>query len=110
MLSKSLMTLSFEMPFLVRQFELKNMTAVEVAAAVAVALTPEGRVLVEAEAVAEVEAEARAKANLLKLSLQSAQDLVQGLCLLSLVLGQKDVLSQDLHQGPDHQHQLVQNN
>ena len=40
---------------------LKNMTAVEVAAAVAVALTPEGRVLVEAEAVAEVEAEARAK-------------------------------------------------
>lgn len=106
------MTLSFEMPFLVRQFELKNMTAVEVAAAVAVAvaLTPEGRVLVEAEAVAEVEAEARAKANLLKLSLQSAQDLVQGLCLLSLVLGQKDVLSQDLHQGPDHQHQLVQNN
>lgn len=105
------MTLSFGMPFLVRQFELRNMTAVEAAAAAAVGavLTPKERVLVEAVAVAEVEVVARAKANLLKLSLQSAQDLVQGLCLLGLVLGQKDVLSQDLHQGPDRQHQLVQN-
>lgn len=64
MLSKSLMTLSFGMPFLVRQFELRNMTAVEAAAAVAAVLIPEERVL--AEAVAEVEVVAGAKANLLK--------------------------------------------
>lgn len=99
------MTLSFGMPFLVRQSELRNMTAVEAVAAAV--LTPEERVLVEA--IAEVEVVAGAKASLLKLNLQSAQDLVQGLCLLGLVLGQKDVLSQDLLQGPDRQCHLVQN-